>query len=173
MPDTLKFSEILHRANLNTYTAQHVLKVAGPVLGLPAGGVQGSHRRFTLGQAVHFALATKLTMAGVNVRHLAAIVALCERRVWRPGKRPPTDRPLYQQDPKRPWQLVIVEDDLVQLRREQSARNYDHDAPEEHYSLAARKTIAEHESDRFIAVGGRPISVHTIDISWLERRLQD
>jgi hypothetical protein len=170
----LKFSEVLRRANLNAATAQYVIRSAGADLRLPRGGGQGAHRLFTLGQSVRFALATKLAMAGVGATHLAAVAALCEHRVWGRGKQqPPDDRPLYQEDPKRPWQLVIVEDDLVQLRRDQTKKQLDHHAAEQHYSLEARKVIAEHESDRFVAVRGRPISVHVIDVTWLERQLQD
>jgi hypothetical protein len=169
----LKFSEIVRRASLNTYTSQHVLKRVGEALGLPIAGRQGEHREFSLYQAVRFAVAVKLSMGGVNVRHLPALLELCERRVWSGRKSPPPDLPLYQQDPKRPWCLEIIEDDLVQVQRSQGPRHLDHHDPAAHYSLAAGKIMSDFDHPAMIRQGGRAISTHRIDLTWLERQLQD
>ena len=173
MPATLRFSDIVRRASLHLYTAQHVLKKADPALGLPTAGSQGAHRAFTLPQAVRFAVAVKLVMGGVNIRHVLPIIQMCEARVRRVGVKGEGDNPRYQEDPKRPWSIQIVEDDLVQVSRPQSRTKADLVDPDAYYAISLRKLISVDKHPAILRQGGEAISTHRMNITLLERLLQD
>jgi hypothetical protein len=173
MKPTLGFNEIVKRTSLNLYTAQHVLKSAGERLGLPATGSQGVPRVFNLRQAVRFALAVKLTMAGVNVRQVEAVIILCEERIGLPASNRRPERPLYQDEPGFPWYVEIIEDDLVKLRKTQDARHHDLADPESYYSLSAKKVMNDFDHPALLNQLMDVISSHRINVTLLERMLLD
>jgi hypothetical protein len=173
MQPTLGFNEIVRRASLNPYTAQHVLKHGGRGLGLPASGSQGVRRVFNLRQAVRFALATKLTMAGVNVRQVGAVVQLCEQRIGPTTRSRQPERPLYQAESGYPWHLVIIEDDLVKLCKTQDARHLDLADPASFYSLSAKKVMNDFDHPVLLRQSMGAISTHRINLTLLERMLLD
>ncbi len=81
MMKRLKFSKVVKRARLDVSTAQYALKHPEYLKGMPKAGSQGSHREFSLQQAVRLAICTHMTMAGVPLKHAGKIVDFCEHQI--------------------------------------------------------------------------------------------
>ncbi len=77
----LKLSDIVSIARLNLWTAQHILKHAEYLQGMPESGSQGLHRRFTLDQATRLSICTLLVMWGIPLKQAGAAVDFCEKEV--------------------------------------------------------------------------------------------
>lgn len=157
----LKLRDVVNRARLDLWTAQHVLKHAG-LPGMPDAGSQGKHRVFSLDQAMRFALATQLVMGGVPVKFTAGVVDYCERHVksqttgWKKGK------PLYE-SPENDWNLEIWDCRYVEVQRRKEAGMIDDDS----FFLFAEGRMV----DMFRDVDS-PISMHAVHLSKLERELR-
>lgn len=159
----LKLSNIVEYGRLNLYTAQHVLKHGG-LPGIPDAGRQGVHREFSLDQAVRFALATKLVMAGVPVKYVARVVGFCEKHVraystdWKVGPR------LYKSTASDPWRLQMRDEHLVQVSRR---KDHQHFPYERYYAFAKDEVVSCQETPKDVY----PISEHWINVTLLEQEL--
>lgn len=123
-----KFRDVVDRADLDQQTAQYVLKHPEFLSGMPEGGTQGVHRRFSTAQAVRLAICTYLVKQGVPLSLAGDVVGYCERRVRQLGpNNPPKDRQYYSAISD-PWLLEIVDCKFARLWREAVGHLWDEEA---------------------------------------------
>lgn len=82
MQKTLHFKDLLQVAEVDEWTAQHVLRSPGVLSDMPKAEGRGNHRRFTLRQAVRLSLCSLLVKSGGLPLDVAGkVVAYVEKEI--------------------------------------------------------------------------------------------
>lgn len=133
--ETIKFTDVIKRAQIDRSSAQHALKHPEHLLGMPEAGTQGVHRMFSLEQAMALAICVHMLKIGVPLARAGQIVEFCRKRIKRFAA--PADRKSrpYRSEILDPWKLTVLDQRYVRLWREQLARESDRNDKDEFVNI--------------------------------------
>lgn len=118
----IRFGRLVETCGLKPKTAQYVLRTPGALNGMPQSGRQGSHREFSLRQAVQLAICTLLVEGGVELTTSARIVRYCENQIKKLNRFSRADGRAYFSNVTDPWLLCVDDRQYCKLWREQIRR---------------------------------------------------
>lgn len=142
MNDTVKFGALVERCALKPKTAQYVLRTSGALSGMPKAGRQGSHRDFTLRQAVQLAICTHLVEGGVALSNAAKIVRYCESEATKHRRANRSEQRIYASKTLDPWFLIVDDGRYCRLWREQLRRDNNLVDEDDYFNIVTGKRHA-------------------------------